>query len=137
MQRFCVTYTNGLVSKNAKICVTHNANPKICVTPNAKPLCEQVEYRSRWVPNVSGWHWPCRFHVVCVNFIHVGYNRNLTFSGIWAIYMFVVLCILITPLPHDRVKDHSDNNNKLSFTILSNDSFVYWRKHSLTLTAKP
>ena len=31
----CVGYTNMLVSKNAKICVTPNVNAKICVTPNA------------------------------------------------------------------------------------------------------
>ena len=45
-QRFCVTYTNMLVSKKAKI----------CVTPNANPQCESVEYRLRWVPNAKFLH---------------------------------------------------------------------------------
>ena len=42
-----------LVSKNAKIWVTLNANANICVTPNANPQHKQVEYRSRWVPNAK------------------------------------------------------------------------------------
>ena len=37
MPQFRITYTNMLVSKNAK--------PKICVTPNANPQRESVEYR--------------------------------------------------------------------------------------------
>ena len=32
-----------LVSKNAKICVTSNANTEICITPKAKPQPESVE----------------------------------------------------------------------------------------------
>ena len=36
-RRFYVTYTNMLVYRNAKICVSPKANPKSCVTPNAKP----------------------------------------------------------------------------------------------------
>ena len=59
---FRVGDTNILVSKNAKM----------CVTPNANPQCKQVEYRWRWVSNIRGWRWPCRFHVVCVHFIRVG-----------------------------------------------------------------
>ena len=51
--QFCVTYTNMLVSKNAKICITPDTKPKICVTPNAKPKCKSVEYRLRWVPNAN------------------------------------------------------------------------------------
>ena len=42
-----------LVSKIAKICVTPNMNAKICVTPNTNPQGEQVEYRSRWVPDAK------------------------------------------------------------------------------------
>ena len=61
------------VSKNAKIVITRNANPKICLTPKSNPKREQVEYRSLWVPNARGWHWPCRFHVVCLVFGRVGY----------------------------------------------------------------
>ena len=71
--QFRVGDTNMLVSKDAKMCVTPNANAKICVTPNSNPQREQVEYRWRWVPNVRGWRWPCRFHVVCVHFIRVGW----------------------------------------------------------------
>ena len=33
MPQFCVTYTNMLVSKNTKICVTPSVNAKICVSP--------------------------------------------------------------------------------------------------------
>ena len=33
-----------LVSKNAKTCVTPNANAKICIIPTAKPQQESAEY---------------------------------------------------------------------------------------------
>ena len=69
-----------LVFKNAKICVTLNANAKICVTPNAKPQCESVEYRMRWVSWHWGSRWACTFHVVCVNFVCVGYPTQTQFS---------------------------------------------------------
>ena len=39
-----VSDTSMLVSENAKICVTPNANFKICVNPNAKPQRESGEY---------------------------------------------------------------------------------------------
>ena len=48
MLQFSVGDTNMLVSKNAKICVTPNANFKICLTPNVKPQSKSVEYRLRW-----------------------------------------------------------------------------------------
>ena len=51
MPQFCVGYTNMLVSKNARMCVTPNTKPKICISPNAKPQHKSVEYRLRWVPN--------------------------------------------------------------------------------------
>ena len=63
MPQFPVGDSNMLVSKNAKI----------CVTPNANPQREQVEYRWRWVPNALFSCWPCRFHVVCVNFVCAGW----------------------------------------------------------------
>ena len=68
-----------LVSKNTKICVTPNANAKICVTPNANPQREQMEYRWRWVPNLRGWRWTCRFHVVYFLFPHIGYPMRTQF----------------------------------------------------------
>ena len=78
-----------LVSKNAKICVTPNANPKICVTPNANPQCKEVEYRSRWVPNAKFSRWPCRFHVVCASFFALAAqklaNVNADSRGIQAL----------------------------------------------------
>ena len=40
--------------------------------PTQPPQPEQVEYRSRWVPNAKFLHWPCRSQVVCVNFIYNG-----------------------------------------------------------------
>ena len=69
-----------LVSKNAKICVTPNVNSRICITPKANPQHEQVEYRSRWVPNVKFLRWPCRFHVVCAHFILVGLPTQTQFA---------------------------------------------------------
>ena len=36
-REFCVGDTNTLISKNAKVCVTPNANVKICVTPTQTP----------------------------------------------------------------------------------------------------
>ena len=50
--------------------VSHNA--KICVTPNANPQREQVEYMSRWVSKAKFLRWPCTFHFLCVDFIRVG-----------------------------------------------------------------
>ena len=70
--KFCVGYTNMLVSKNAKMCVTPNVKHKICVTPNAKPQREPMEYRLRWVPNAKFSCWLCTCHVVCAHFIRVG-----------------------------------------------------------------
>ena len=57
-----------LVSKNAKICITPNANFKICVTPNAKPQCKSVEYRLHWVRNANFVCWSCTFHCVRCQF---------------------------------------------------------------------
>ena len=67
--KFRVGYTNMLVPKNAKTCVTPNAKHKICVTPNTKPQREPMEYMLRWVPNATFSHWPCTFHVVYAHFI--------------------------------------------------------------------
>ena len=39
--QFCVGDTNMLVSKNAKICVTPNANSKICIIPTQTPNASQ------------------------------------------------------------------------------------------------
>ena len=64
-----VGFTNMLVSKNTKICVTPNMKHKICVTPNTKPQREPMEYRLCWVPKTKFSLWPCTFHVVCVHFI--------------------------------------------------------------------
>ena len=65
MPQFCIGYTNMLISKNAKICVTPDAKPKICVSPNAKPQRKSVEYRLRWVPNANFSPWACTFHILC------------------------------------------------------------------------
>ena len=67
-----VGYTNMLVSKNARI----------CVTANAKPQCESVEYRLCWVPKAKCLHWPCTFHLFVCRF----HSRWVPFfSGIWAL----------------------------------------------------
>ena len=67
-----------LVSKNAKI----------CVTPNANPQRQQVEYRSRWVPNAKFPRWPCTFLFFGVDFIHVGSSFSVN-MGI----MLRILCV--------------------------------------------
>ena len=76
-----VGYTNMLVSKNVKICITPNAKPKICVPSDAKPTRKSVEYRLRWVPNANLPRWACTFHIFCVDFICVVQPIS---SGIWA-----------------------------------------------------
>ena len=57
-----VTYTNMLVSKNAKICVTPNANPKICVFTLAMYISFLLcRFHLRWLPFFSGiwaYGWP-------------------------------------------------------------------------------
>ena len=40
------------------------------------PQREPMEYSSRWVPSHWGSRWSYTFHVVCVNFIRVGYQCN-------------------------------------------------------------
>ena len=83
---FCVRYTNMLVSKNAKICITPSAKLKIYVTPNAKTQREPMEYRLRWVPNAKFSHWPCTF-LFCVCRFH---SRWVPFfSGIWALLLLL------------------------------------------------
>ena len=64
-----------LVSKNAKI----------CVTPNANPERKSVEYWWIW-----GMHWSCTFHVVCVNFSCVGYPTQTSFQ--WNIGLRIDYC---------------------------------------------
>ena len=58
--QFCVTYTNMLVSKNAKICVTPNANAKFQY-PQRQPQRKSVEYKLRWVPKAKFSRWQCTF----------------------------------------------------------------------------
>ena len=66
MRQFFITYTNMLVFKN----------DKTCVTPNAKPQRESVEYRLRWVSNAKCLHWPFRFYVVYPVFFTLGIQRE-------------------------------------------------------------
>ena len=79
MPQSCVTYTNMLVSKNAKICFTPDAKPKICITPDAKPRRKSVEYRLRWVPNAKFSRWQCTFHLFGVDFICVWWPTQTQF----------------------------------------------------------
>ena len=76
--KFCISDTNMLVSKNAKICLTSNAKHKICVTPNAKPQWEPMEYSLRLVPNANFLLWVA--------------NANSVFSGIWVLLFEVCKC---------------------------------------------
>ena len=101
--QFRVGDTNMLVSKNASICVTPNANAKICITPNANPQREQVEYRWCCVPNMRGWHWPCRFHIFCVHFICIGYPMRTQFPVEYGLKIFIssILSHSITTIPSD------------------------------------
>ena len=48
-------------------------------TPSLADPSEPVEYSLQWVSLRWGSHWPCRFHVVCVNFICVGYSKGTQF----------------------------------------------------------
>ena len=62
---------NMLVPKNAKICITPNANFKICVTPNA---------------NVS--RWPCTFHFVGVEY-YLRYPMRTRFSVEYELLLYL------------------------------------------------
>ena len=55
--KFCVGYTNMLVSKNAKICVTPNAKHNICVIPTQNPNASQWNIGCVGSPmqNLSQW----------------------------------------------------------------------------------
>ena len=46
------------------------------------PQREPVEYSLHLVPSCWGSRCPCRFHVVCVNFLH---NAKVLSGGIWAL----------------------------------------------------
>ena len=69
-QRFCVTYTNMLVSKMPTQGLSTQCK---ILDPQREALntqCKPVEYSLRWVSWHQVWHWPC--NVFCVNFICVG-----------------------------------------------------------------
>ena len=70
-----------LVSKNAKICVTPNANTKIGVTPNVKPQHESVEFNV-----VVGLALGMYIYIsccLCQFRLHTVAIANAVFSGIW------------------------------------------------------
>ena len=71
MSQFCVTYTNMLVSKNAK-------------TPDAKPKRKSVEYRLCWVSNANFSRWP----------FALGTQRNRVLSFQWNMGFNVITIIL-------------------------------------------
>ena len=68
-QEFSVTYTNMLVSKNAK---TPTPNLKFAL-PSVKSKRKSVEYRLRWVPNTNFLRWPCT--CFCVDFMYPTQTR--------------------------------------------------------------
>ena len=77
-----------LVPRNAKICVTLNAN--FSVTPNRKPQRESVENMLAWVPNAKFSRWPCKFPIfVCVDFILIGSR----FSEEYGLYTLIFINI--------------------------------------------
>ena len=127
--KFCFEDTNMLLSQ--KPCRA-NANPKICVTPKANSRRKQVEYRSRWVPNMRGWRWPCRFHVVCFIFGRVGYPMQMRYpveDGLQS-HILYKMCIfpsigyfLITKFPKHIVPGGSlffVSNQAWTFIIIIN-----------------
>ena len=88
MPKFCVAYTNMLVSKNIKICASPNTKHEICVTPKAKPQCKPMEYRLRWLLNAKFSLWPCTFHDVCAHFICVGHPTRTQFAVEYGLLSF-------------------------------------------------
>ena len=69
MPQFCVAYTNMLVSKNAKICVT-----------NANPQRKSMEYRLHWVPNTIFSRWQCTLHFFVLISFAFGGQRKTSFQ---------------------------------------------------------
>ena len=56
------------------------ASPVRFYNPQREPQCEPVEYGLRCMGMQElGLHWGCKFHVVCVNFICVGYPARTRF----------------------------------------------------------
>ena len=57
--------------------------PHFCVTQVKQVFCvtqrKSVEYRLRWVPYANFLHWPCTFHVFCVDFICVWWPMQTQF----------------------------------------------------------
>ena len=70
-----------LVSKNAKICITPNANAIFAFPLNAKPQLKLVEYRLHWV----SWHslgnyiscCLCQFRLCCVANVKHSFQWNM------------------------------------------------------------
>ena len=84
--QFCVGYTNMLVSKNVKICVTPDAKPKICVSPSAKPQRKSVEYRLHWVPNANFSRWACT--LIFVFWVSFSFTLGTPFPVEYGLYSF-------------------------------------------------
>ena len=129
MHQTTVTYTNMLVSKNTKVCVSPNAKPKICFTPNANPQRESVEYRLRWVPNAKFSHWQCTFHYFCVDFIcvwwpkHTQFPVEYGFEGNYLIYNMV----------YERYKLNSNFRKCYFLKHFSHSSFEHAYLHYLCI----
>ena len=68
--QFCVSYTNMLVLKYAKISL-----PSM-----PKPQRKSVEYRLRWVPNAKFLCWQCTFNFLCVVSFAFGGQRKPSFQ---------------------------------------------------------
>ena len=66
------------------------------VLPDAKPKSKPVEYRLCWAPNAKLLHWPCTFHVYCVDFICVWCPTRTLFPveyGLYVSYRKVIIYV--------------------------------------------
>ena len=67
---FRVAYTKSLADQTQIL--TDPTQSLVSQTRAYNAQRMRVEYRSHWVSSGWGSHWPCRFHVVCVNYIRMG-----------------------------------------------------------------
>ena len=69
-----------LVSKNATIWVTPNANAKICVTPNTKPQRQSVEHKLRWSQTQKFYVGHVHFFFFGAHFICIGSSFSVEYG---------------------------------------------------------
>ena len=110
MRRFCVTYTNMLVSKNTK---TPDDKPKICVSPTQNPNASQWNIGCVGYQTQNSRIGHVHFHVFCVSFAF-GSQRKPSFQWNMGLSVFLMLLGQLSPM---QTKCTCNANNSTYITV--------------------